>query len=65
MTIKTNKQESHFHCRNQRFKIVEQKIQNESTIKLPIKMINKTFSSFQDKYFYYHKKKHRKHDYHH
>ena len=46
-------------------KVVEQKIRNESTIKLSIEMVNRAFSNqFRDECFYCHKKRHRKHDCH-
>ena len=45
-------------------KVVEQKIRNESSIKLPIEMANKASNSFQGECFYRHKKGHRKHDCH-
>ena len=46
-------------------KVVEQKIRDESTIKLPIEMANRAFSNqFRGECFYCHKKGHRKHDCH-
>ena len=46
-------------------KVVEQKIRDESTIKLFIEMVNRAFSNqFRDECFYCHKKGHRKHDCH-